>query len=79
MTILGTVDDDTRRGLGARGLEFGPVPLEDLLVHLTDVGRDVQLTDPDEEPQRPPGGDRPERDRVEHHPQHASTSTEEYR
>lgn len=48
VTILGAVDDDTRRSLGAQGVEFGPVPLEDLLVHLTDVGRDVQLADPDE-------------------------------
>lgn len=47
VTILGTVDDDTRRSLGAQGVEFGPVPLDDLLVHLTDVGRDVQLADPD--------------------------------
>jgi ABC-2 type transport system ATP-binding protein len=60
VTILGTVDDETRRRLGAQGLEFGPVPLEDLLVHLTDVGGDVQLSDPDADPtQRPAGEPRP--------------------
>jgi ABC-2 type transport system ATP-binding protein len=39
VTVYGVLDDDTRRRAVTAGLELGPVPLQDLFVHLTDPQR----------------------------------------
>lgn len=45
-TCVGTVSDELRAEAERRGVEIGPVPLQDLLVHLTDLGDERELVTP---------------------------------
>ncbi|CAN5406437.1 ABC transporter ATP-binding protein [soil metagenome] len=47
VTVYGELDPSTRAAAIAEGVEFGAVSLSDLLVYLTDVGRRVEVEDPD--------------------------------